>query len=410
MKKRHVLSAALAAFLLLSGCQNLPDTTTVPPESDTQPPTTTESTELIVPPDLNPETLYSVSMPITTQCGTAEDGTEYFYYSYQSMQLTVPDWDVADKVILDFLNRVDGTRTEAQRIHDLAQEAYGAGSAVFQPYSYQVQYNPVRIDQGVLSLYGQVVSISDTGHASMDNISANYDMVTGDVLTLGSILYRADLKEKLAEIVIQDLEKREDIALYEDYQDTVRSRFQRDESTDEDFYFSCQGLCFYFSPYEIAPYIYGTVEVEIPYSQLTGLIGDEFFPNERILSSGELHAVSFAQAELSDYETFTEIVLKSEASKVLITADSTVQNINIQQLIWKQGENTYTQENTVYAANVLTGNDAILLEADLQVSQTPFRITYLQNGYICERFLYQDPTTEEFILARDVSMNIVTTG
>lgn len=407
MKKYRILSTALAALLLLSGCQNQPESTTAPAEIETQPPTTTEDVQPIVPPSVNLETLYSVSMPVTTENGTAEDGTAYFSYSYQSMQLSVPDRDVADKIILDFLSRVDSTRAEAERIHDLAQSAYNTGSSAFRPYAYQVQYNPVRIDQGVLSLYGQVVSVSDTGHASTDNISANYDMVTGDVLTLGSILYRADLKEKLAELVIKDLESREDIALYEDYQDTVRSRFQRDESADEDFYFSSRGLCFYFSPYELAPYMYGTVEVEIPYSQLTGLIGDDFFPNERILSSGELHATAFAQAELSNYETFTEIVLGSNGSMVLITADSTVQDIKIQQLIWEQEESSYTQENTVYAANVLTESNAILLEADLQVTQTPFRITYLQNGYICECFLYQDLETGEFVLTPGVCLNAI---
>ncbi len=400
MKKNTVISAALAALLLLSGCQNQPQATTSPLVDTTLPPVTTEFSELIVPPSPNPETVYSISMPITTEADLAEDGTEYFHYSYQTMNLTVPDREVADKVIIDFLSRVESTREDAGRIHDLAQAAYTARTPRFQPYFYQIQYNPARIDQGVLSLFGQIVTVSDAGHASTESISANYNMVTGDVLTLGSILYQADRKEDIAQLVIKDLESREELALYDDFRDTVRDRFRRDESTDEDFYFSSYGLCFYFSPYEIAPYVYGTVEVEIPYNKLTGLIGDEFFPDERILSSGHLNAMDFDKADLQDYDQFAEIVVDSGADMVLLTADSTLQDIKILQLIWTKGDATYTQTKTIFASNVLTAQNAILLEADFSSNQPPFLITYLQNGELCSRFLAFDAATREYTLTK----------
>ena len=400
MKK---FSALVAVFLLLYGLAGCQPAATEPPVVDTTLPTTEpdtvpETTKQEV--SALPENLYSVAVPVTTEYGYAEDETTVFTYSYQTMHLIHPDREVADKIIIDFLSRVEQTRTSAQQLHDLAvQKDHTA--AGFTPYSYQVHYDPVRIDQGILSLHGHISQSGDFAHSNVQCVSANYDMVSGDPLTLGSILYRADVKEQLCSLVISALEDLTDVTLFEDFRSTVAERFARDESQDEDFYFTVGGLVIYFSPYEIAPYSSGTVSVEIPYHQLTGIIGDAFFPAEQTNSSGILSTCAFADANLEAYSQFAEIVVESGATKLLLVTDSAVQDIQIKSLTWAADGTSHLEPNTIFAANVLSAQEAILIDAAFSEERPSFMVTYTIDGISQNFYLVKDSATGQISLAEN---------
>ncbi len=397
MNRFFAFLLTLSVIFLLMGCQN-----EVPPE--TQPPvqeTTIPSTEPTPPETTKPdatatlENLYSVAMPITTEEAYAEDSSLIFSYRYQTMHLTIPDKDVADKIIIDFLGRVEKNRPEAQQLHDTASADHT--SAGFAPYSYQIHYNPTRIDRGVLSLHGHISQFANSAHSNLQRVSANYDLVTGDVLTLGSILYRADVKDQLADIVISVLENSDNLSLYDDFRETVARRFERDESTDEAFYFTSLGLCFYFSPYEIAPYSSGTVVAEIPYNQLTGIIGDAFFPVERTYSNGQLSLCPFETADLSRYSQFAEIIADTGATKVLLTTDQIVQDIRIKELNWTEN-GRQTESNTIFASNGLSSGEAILIDAKFSSEYPKYMVSYFIDGTCYDYYLMQDSETNEIIM------------
>lgn len=382
----RILSALTAVFLLtlcLSACQpeisvdTNPSTTesTLP---ETEPDTVPQKTE---PPALTviPENLYSVSVPVTTEYGYADDEAVVFSYAYQTMHLIHPDRDVADKIIIDFLGRVEETRSNADQLYSFALTKDHQAES-FTPYFYQIHYNPTRIDQGVLSLHGHISQNGDFAHSNVQCVSANYDMVTGDALTLGSILYRAEVKDQLCKLVISALEARTDIILFDDFRNSVTNRFARDESLDNDFYFTTTGLVCYFSPYEVAPYSSGTVTVEIPYHQLTGIIGDAYFPAEQTNSSGSLTVCDFAEANLEDYTQFAEIIVDSGSSKLLLTTDSIVQDIQIKMLTWTEDGNSHLDPNTVFAANKLAAQEAILIDARLNDERPSFIVSYSIDG------------------------------
>ena len=111
MKRYMVL--LLCFVFLLAGCGPKEQTAATLPESipDTFPATLPEAGA-----DTEPETtihaepaeseLFAVSVPAVTERYTLEDGTELFSYTAQHMQLIHPDEDIADRVILNFLNRV----------------------------------------------------------------------------------------------------------------------------------------------------------------------------------------------------------------------------------------------------------------------------------------------------------------
>lgn len=396
MNVKRLTVLALISVMLMTGCKNdLPSNT----QLETEPENTVPVTEPPAQTDITPinENMYNISLPISFERTNSDDGSLVFTYSYQTMVPVLQEQDVADKLIMDFTNRIEQQRSNANTVLAAAESLYETSND-FSPLSYEIQYDVMRFDQGVLSLYGYILNTGDAAGSNQSRVCANYDLVTGDVLTVGSILYHIDKKETLAELVINHLENRDDIRLFDEYRDTVLQRFQRDESVDQDFYFSANGLCFYFEPYEIAARAYGTVTVEIPYNELTGVIGDGFFPPERIYSTGELSVVPFADAELEKYDQFVEYVGKPESAKLLLTTDSTVQDIRVYELSWSD----YNQiKKNVCAVNCLSANNAIVLEADFGDTRPNYMLTYSINGKPAQFYLVQDAESGQISLVSE---------
>ena len=119
---KRFLSLMVCMVLLLSACgtkQSL-ESTIAPAYSEPEPqvtPTQAPEQEITEPmmPDEYTE-LLAVSMPAITESFTADDGTELFSYTAQQMQLIHPDEDLADRVTLDFFNRIDAVQEEAQSV------------------------------------------------------------------------------------------------------------------------------------------------------------------------------------------------------------------------------------------------------------------------------------------------------
>ena len=273
------------------------------------------------------------------------------------MALVLQDNDVANKVILDFLNRVDSTAQIAEELRQTAIAGY-KGSQNWSPYLCQVLYEPTRIDQGVLSLSGTISTYSGGMHPDHTNMSVNYDLLTGDILTLGSIMHMDATREDFRELVLAELApKAQELYLYSDYEQGIAKRFDTDESQDENFYFTSTGLCFYFSPYEIAPYASGTITVEIPYEKLVGIIHDAFFPGEKHPTNATIQGKLLKEANMEDIGQISEAILSPGGQMYLLTADNLVENVRLQLL----GDNT--QDQIFFASENLSVSNAIVIEA-----------------------------------------------
>ena len=399
MNKIKIAPLALAAALCFAGCQNKTPDVTVP---TTEPPATVAPTAPDVDQTITPiyENMYSISLPITNEPFHAEDNTLIYTYSYQSIITTLQDREVSDKIIMNFTDRIEKTRTDAESVRAIAESLYQPGNS-FTPLSYEIQYDVMRIDQGILSLFGHILQTSDAASTNRSLVAANYDVITGDVLTVGSILYHIDSKDDLIDLVLEHLQNRDDLNLFDGYEETVRARLNRDESIDEDFYFSTTGLCFYFAPYEIAPRSNGTVVVEIPYNKLTGIIDDAFFPAERTHTKGTLSIVPFQSANQDNYQEFPEFVAKPESTKLLLVTDSSVQDIHIQELVWAENGLYYTQAKNVFALNFLSSENALLLEADFDASLPTYMVSYSVDGVAQSYYVVKDAATGEFSLSAE---------
>lgn len=318
--------------------------------------------------------MITVSMPVHSEDITAEDGAVIFRVITQNMHLVMQDPDVADRIIVDFLNRIDHVTSTHDETLKQAQNAYQP-SDLWTPYLCSITYAPQRIDQSVLSLYGSNVHYNGGAHAVLTSNAANYNVVTGDVLTLGSIITDQSSVEKLCALTIQKLT---DIAdekyLRDGFEETVRHRFSVEESYDEDWYFSADGLCFYFDQYAIAPYAAGVITAEIPYAELVGIIDDAYFPPELEECTGEIIAEPAEKTDITEFTRISEVVLENEAPMYVISTDNNVHNLRI---VLNDAE--LGSYYTVFAAQTLSSTDAVVIQANISLFHR-IDIYYESNG------------------------------
>ena len=358
-----IIAILLCFAVLLTGCGVQQESIEpVPPEGETivnvqevapsETETEPEPEEVMLPTEL-----LAVSVPAVCDVFEADDGTEIFSYTSQHMQFIFPDASIAEKVILDFLNRIDSGRANAENLRNAALFDYQP-EMPWTPYFYQTLYSPTRIDRGVLSLFGIQHSYSGGIHGNMNCIAANYDLTTGDVLTLGSIMHMDADKDAFIQIISNKLaEKQEEYQLYDDFQDGVLTRLNVDENLYEDFYFTPSGLCFFFSPYEIAPYSSGIITVEIPYSELPGLIYDGYFPEERQEIFGSMLSDSFSAMDMDQFNNMAELNLSNDGESMVVYPDGSVEDIRIDVC----ADGVSRPKYTAFAAYQMSNQDAIVI-------------------------------------------------
>lgn len=353
---KHILAFVLCLCLCLCACTTQPDTwqtqTTTQP-SDTNSTSISGDDEPIA----YTEQLIAVSIPMITENTLADDGTCIFTYSCQDITLTMDDPVVAEQITDDFLHRNDFSAS-AQSIQDAAKAAY-SGQQDWTAYSCSVIYNPIRLDQSILSFYGTEVVYNGGPRSSSNNISVTYDLNSGEALSLREILVTGYSAEDLVNRILaalEDLSKKG--VLFADYEYIISDLFSTNTPMER-WFFSDAGLCFYFTPYEIAPYNAGTVIAEVPYGQLIGILKDAYFPAEQVCFEGTMTAVNAGSTDLQAYNRFTEVILDNQGAEYVIAPKGTALNVRLQLGQWNDG---FTPSYTVYAATGITDGDAILLQ------------------------------------------------
>lgn len=339
MKKSLSALLAVLFILYLPGCRqtaiSTDDTIPMPshgPVSDSQ-----------ALPEQQP--MFAVALPVVTDEHKSDEDAVLLRSVYQNMELTVPDPEVADEVIIDFLNRIDPMTSESEALLAQAKDAYTPG-AEFTPYLSQIIFTPERLDQGILSLMGEYVVYQGSAHPEVNTLSVTYDLTSGKALTSKDILLDGADMSALAESVLNALAEQKD-ALYEGYDSTVKALLK----DSENWYLSKTGLVFYFSPYEIGPYASGVITAEIPYSALTGILNDAYFPAEKDTSFGHMDVTVFDVDAMASFTQIAEVVCAQDGQKAILYTQGLLENVRI-----------CTPDGfPVFASATLSPGDSILL-------------------------------------------------
>lgn len=377
---KRFLTAAFCLLLILSmaGCVFMPPNapgSEPRPTDDTQPTDTslpTDGEEPTEDPDILPQvTMNAIALPLHIETDFASDGVKICTYTYQDVSLITQDPDVGDKVVLDLLNRIDATTAEAADIREFAKESY-TGSKFWSAFSYQITYAPTRIDQSILSLLGEQVTLTTGAHPNHYCTTVTYDMTDGTVLTLAGILREDAAIDVLHSLMAEALQKELD------YPDEIRLALDRRLSeglnSTDGWFLTGTGLSFCFSPYEIAAYASGTIIAEVPYAKLMGILREDYFPGERLEVPGVVEASLFAEADLEKYSQIIELKADAEGTKALLHTDGIVYDILIDQGIWS-GSNFY-KVTSIFAAECLSPGDAVYVQAVLENRDAVLRLSY----------------------------------
>ncbi len=372
MKKYIAILLVLAMLFTLCACRKKKpeptDSSVSSSDITTESQNTTEDTGDII----EFTDMVAVSVPAVTETAKASDGTVLFEYTYQNMSLVLNNEEVANKIILDFLNRVDTTKLPADSIKESAKSAYPSAKDWI-PYLYSITYSPVRIDGAVLSLFGNHIVYNGAFHPDRTCASANYDLKTGEALSLADIMDPQASLEGICQLVLDVLDKKEkELSLDPGYEEIVKQRFKTDISHDESWCFTAEGLCFYFAPYEIAPYITGVVHAEIPYSSLKNVVKAEYLPARRAQVSGKLTVEDFDVNKVEQFTRIAETVLNKDGKMYMVYTDDKVQDVKI----------TVTDTNISYTAFATYGlmpGDCIMVQADDAILDK-IEISYISGG------------------------------
>lgn len=357
MKKLFVV--LLSFSLLLCGCQEVPVAEEIIQPQESEQPSSEASSE-VPNHSYTQQPMLCVSVPAVYSYVMDENDNHIFTCTHQSMQLTLDEPEVADKIIIDFLNRVSA---HDQQANTILQQAY-QDIPLEIPYGYEYLYSPTRIDQNVLSLYGIVQTYTGGIHPDHNSKAANYSMITGDVLTLGSILTDIHAIEPLYQLILQNLEQNKSaLQLIGGYEQIVYEYLVTDESYNEEWFFSSTGLCFFFPPYEIAPYAVGTVVVEIPYESLTGIIADDFFPPESDYAQGTISVVNTSNAKINNFSQIAEVTIDENGESFLLYTDGMVYDLRVEAGTWNENATVFTPTYTAFAARTLSPGDAVIVQA-----------------------------------------------
>jgi len=382
MKKTTAVLLSISLLLVFAGCMKQPPAPTneptivptIPAATDTVP---TEATLSTQPPVTFDGPLLAFSAPLVSEEYRAADGSLVFTYTYQDISLILEDPQIADAVVIDYLNLIDYENSSAKHTLSDAKEAYTGGTDWI-PYSFSMLFSPVRFDAGILSLYGTQVLYNGNIRPTTADTAVNYDLLSGRQLELKDVLVDGFSADTLCELICDALQEMENQGmLYSDYAYVISELFSTNRPV-ETWYFSDNGLCFFFAPYEIAPYSAGTIIAEIPYAELTDLLKEAYFPEEKIDLSGAVYLELFQDAELSQVAQFAELVIDETGSKYLLRTDGCLQNVRIEIGSQLEGED-FLVDTTVFAALTLCSSDGLMIQFPLDMPQS-LRLSYEDNG------------------------------
>ena len=377
MKKILSLILAFCLVLTLTACGYDPEPTTVPTtEPATQPtaaptqPTEPETTEPTAPEIRYDLPMTAISITEQTEITNGKDGNTVFEYTYPNIRLILPDPEMTVQVNLDILNRIDGTRSAADKLmHDAVAENPKY------PYTFTVIYEPQRADAAVLSIFGRQ-SIYSGGSVLHSGHGLTYDLTTGNALTLADVLEDGVTSDVICPLVIDAIRGLpEEYYIFDDFAATVEDRFAVDFRADAGWHLSDEGLCFTFLPYEVAPNSTGYVHAVIPYEDLTGILKDAWFPPEQVTPDGGLEVLSFDETAFQ-FQRFAELNLDAIGCTYLLYSRALIYDIRIETGFWNMDGTVFTPEATVFMADSLIPDSAVKITTDIPDSMPNLRITY----------------------------------
>lgn len=158
-----------------------------------------------------------------------------------------------------------------------------------------------REDENVLSLIYSSYEDTDGAHGFSTFDGGNFDVVSGELLTLDTLTDDYEAFSYVAlDYIIKEVEKKPDV--FEEYEDTIHMIWDEEKTS---WYMSDNGLVFIYNVYTLAPYGSGPVVIEIPYSVIGRYMKDDYIkesePQSDYLFDGDINSEEEACERVQQY-------------------------------------------------------------------------------------------------------------
>lgn len=397
---KRLFAALLCGCLALSfvGCTDSPTETTGPSSTTPSVQTATEpTTEPYVSPAIeNP--MHALVIPSVTESTKAEDGTVIFHRSYQTVKLILSDSESQEAIAADLRGRIQDALKSTAEIESCAQADYPLSDEYWSAYFIDVTYTPTRIDRSVISLFANNTSYAGGPHPSLITESVTYDPVNGTELALSDILIEDYPAAELCTLILDALKERAS-ELHYDYENVLKERFSEDYSNVSNWYFSGAGLCFHFSPYDIAPYSSGTIIATVPYDKLQDVLREQFLPAASADATGSMYAEVFIAEDMERFSFTADVELDQDGTQILLYPDAAVSDVRIESGTWYSDGSQYVPLSTVFAADSVGLGNAIVITADLDKDAPILRLVYRSGDQEVAAFIDYDADSDSVLLA-----------
>lgn len=153
---------------------------------------------------------------------------------------------------------------EAKEMHELEPEGN----------SYQIQHNVEveRSDQAIFSVSYCTELYRGGAHGGSVYGGATFDTKTGNKLNLKDIITDMDAYEEMAvPFVTEQVEESYGEVLFPEYEETIKKTI-----LNPNWMLTNYGLKLIYNEYELAPYVEGMIDVQIPYSKLADVMKPEY--------------------------------------------------------------------------------------------------------------------------------------
>ncbi|MCR5415274.1 MAG: DUF3298 and DUF4163 domain-containing protein [Pseudobutyrivibrio sp.] len=191
------------------------------------------------------------------------------------------DYAASHSFLADRINDLNGTWEENVKTNTAENAGWAAVEEPVEEGEYYMDYSVdlPRIDDKIFTIMVYESDYTGGAHPNRFSESYNYNVDTGDEIGISEIVTDTDavtalIKNKLEEEHPGILEEVESFYYDEDGTgDAFKSKFAHDAYT---WNLTSEGLHIYFSPYEIASYAAGDMEVLLSYDDLGDLIKEEY--------------------------------------------------------------------------------------------------------------------------------------
>lgn len=273
MKRYLAVLVAIVLSVSLAGCQTIRDL----PETIRSGEEAEKNTAAML--SLTTRTEYD------SQWGGNEGGADYYRTNEYLNLSELEDEPNLKAALVDFNESLrkeyDSQKSEMMEFVPLEEDVEGSadenevseenGEEPYDPSYYQNKLLVQRADRTVLSVLRETEGYYSGGmHPTTTYQAVTFDVKTGKRLMLSDVVN--DIQKVQEELTLRLGNLYGDV-LFEEWEDTLSALIKNEEIT---FVLGNQGLLFVFSPYELAPYAAGTLQVLFPYTGNEDIIKEHY--------------------------------------------------------------------------------------------------------------------------------------